>query len=137
MVDAINGANERLNIQEILDIRNVTRDGKTISGELAGKSDKAQFSSIGQLVSTAKAQGASDEDLEAFRIKIMEAIRNGDFDAEAMAQEAPDALKQAAETNGIDLSSALQSMSDDVQARRGTVVPPPPQQSEDESQLLQ
>jgi|GEM_PF-3287355 N-acetylglucosamine kinase-like BadF-type ATPase len=126
MVDAINGSSDRLNIQEILGISSVTRNSQTTAGESTIQSDKAQFSLIGQLVSTAKAQGASDEDLEAFRIKIMEAIKNGNFDAVAMAQEAPDALKQASEETGIDLSSALESMAEEVKSRQGMMMPPPP-----------
>ena len=135
MVDAINGSSERLNIQEILGISSVTRSGQTTAGESALQSDKAQFSLIGQLVSTAKSQGASDEDLEAFRIKIMDAIKNGNFNAEALAQEAPDALKQAAEETGIDLTSALESMAEQVESRQAMrMPPPPPPPAEDESQ---
>jgi len=132
MVDSINSANGTLNIQEILS--NTVRRKENQESETRGLPiDEATLSSIAQIVNGAKEAGATQEDLENFRIKIMEAVQNGTFDAETLAQQAPTAIKEAAEELGIDLTTALKEMAEDIQTR-GAFPPPPPPPSESEDE---
>ena len=54
---------------------------------------------------------------------MAKAVKSGDFDAAEWAENAPEALKQAADKNGIDLKKAFGKFSEHVQS--GGFPPPP------------
>lgn len=131
MVDSINASSGSLNIQEILG--NTMRRKEDQTQEMMPLPiDQMSLSSIAQVVEAAKEAGASQDELEEFRVKIMEAVQNGTFDAETLAKEAPTAMKEAAEELGIDLTSALEGMASDIQTRGAYPPPPPPAEEEDD-----
>ena len=130
MVDSINASSGSLNIQEILG-NTVRRKEDQAQETMPLPIDQMSLSSIAQVVEAAKEAGASQDELEEFRVKIMEAVQNGTFDAETLAKEAPTAMKDAAEELGIDLTSALEGMASDIQTR-GAYPPPPPAEEDDD-----
>lgn len=130
MVDSINASSGSLNIQEILG-NTIRRKEDQAQETMPLPIDQMSLSSIAQVVEAAKEGGASQDELEEFRVKIMESVQNGTFDAETLAKEAPTAMKEAAEELGIDLTSALEGMASDIQTR-GAYPPPPPPPAEEE-----
>jgi len=131
MVDSINASSGSLNIQEILGNTMRRKEDQT-QETMPLPIDQMSLSSIAQVVEAAKEAGASQDELEEFRVKIMEAVQNGTFDAETLAKEAPTAMKDAAEELGIDLTSALEGMASDIQTRGAYPPPPPPAEEEDD-----
>ncbi|MDF2176768.1 hypothetical protein P2G88_00705 [Aliiglaciecola sp. CAU 1673] len=58
-----------------------------------------------------------DPEIRDFLQSIREASDSGEFDAQALAEQAPDSLKSYAEENGIDLASMFQKKHDAHQER--------------------
>lgn len=82
----------------------------------------------------AKLQGAisgmseTDQDeMETFRLELTAAVEDGTFDAESLAEEAPEALVSFAEENGLELTEMLEEMAEGIEsASNATYAPPPP-----------
>jgi hypothetical protein len=67
------------------------------------------------------------EEMMAFHETMMEAVKNGTFDAAEMAADAPEPLKTFAEENGIDLTEMLEKDASMMKNRpNGPGGPPPP-----------
>ncbi|MBN1850579.1 MAG: hypothetical protein JW932_18565 [Deltaproteobacteria bacterium] len=73
------------------------------------------FGGAGDLVS--QLSDDEKEEMHTFHEEMMEAVKDGTFDASEMAANAPDALKSFAEENGIDLETLLEEQ---------VSAPPPP-----------
>ena len=85
-------------------------------------SEKMDISKIGKFRNTvSQLSDEEKEEMRAFREEMMDAVKNGTFDASEMAANAPDALKSFAEENGIDLETMLED-----QASAPPPPPPPP-----------
>ncbi len=104
--------------------------------------DMMETTQMGSLLSSLSEM---DEDtassIQDFGEKVAESIRSGTFDAEALAESAPEELIQLAEEQGIDLSEALaelftqaQQMKDSMGYGHPQGPPPPPPMNEDETQ---
>ena len=61
------------------------------------------------------------EEMKAFGDELRDAMRSGDFDAEALAEKAPDFLKEKAEEQGVDLASLLSEEQERFDATRAVV----------------
>jgi hypothetical protein len=57
-------------------------------------------------------QASSDPEVSEFLQTVRDASINGTFDAKALAEQAPDALKMAAEEHGMDLAELFQRKHD-------------------------
>ena len=88
--------------------------------------ENVQISSIGTLMSAVSQMSGEDKSsIKSFMDEIKEATETGSFDASGMAEEAPEALQEYAEENGIDLTELVQDLSDASQ-NSGVYGPPPP-----------
>lgn len=58
----------------------------------------------------------SRAEMEAFHETVMAAIDSGEFDAEALAEEAPQALKDLAEAQGTDVASMLEGLPEKMES---------------------
>ncbi len=67
--------------------------------------DSVNVSSMGQMMSNLSE--ADTKEMQEFKAEIAESIKSGDFDATAMAENAPEALKTFAAENDIELDSML------------------------------
>ncbi len=63
-------------------------------------------------------------EMKAFHEELMEAVKNGTFDASEMAASAPESLVSLSEETGIDLEQMIEDMASGPQGKRGA--PPPP-----------
>ncbi|MBV1911982.1 MAG: hypothetical protein KUG78_22015 [Kangiellaceae bacterium] len=79
----------------------------------SGSDDKVNVSSIAQLLSGLTATERAE--MKDFRQQMMESVRSGNFDGETMAANAPQALTDFAETNGVELSHMLEKMAGRIQ----------------------
>lgn len=83
---------------------------------------KSDISPLGKLFSKMEQlEESAQSDLKQFHESVLESLKKGQFDAQALADNAPDSVKQAAEDAGIDLYSALKDMSENLPP-----APPPP-----------
>lgn len=64
-------------------------------------------------------------ELKAFHDEVMEAVKNGTFDASEMAENAPESLTQFAEENGLDVEQMIEGMAQGPQGHKGPPPPPP------------
>jgi hypothetical protein len=81
------------------------------------------ISLAGKLMSMISEMSEEDKaEMFAFHQQMHQAIESGTFDAEEMAEEAPEALKAFAEQNGIDLEEMLTTMAERGRPHGG---PPP------------
>ncbi len=67
--------------------------------------DSVNVSSMGQMMSNLSE--ADTKEMQEFKAEIAESIKSGDFDATALAENAPEALKTFAAENDIELDSML------------------------------
>ena len=58
------------------------------------------------------------EEMKAFRETMRDALRNDEFDAESMADQAPEFLKEKAGEQGVDLASLLSDAQEKFDAMR-------------------
>lgn len=93
-----------------------TRFPETLDISALGKSRNA----ISQMSDEEKAE------MRVFHEEMMEAVKNGTFDASTMAANAPDALKSFAEENGVDLETMMEDQAFMMQNMANTQGPPPP-----------
>ncbi len=69
------------------------------------------ISCAGKLMETFAGMSENDkQEMDDFRETMMDVIKSGSFDAETMAENAPEQLKSFAEENGIDLEEMLTAM---------------------------
>jgi hypothetical protein len=79
-----------------------------------------------QLSNAISGLSEDEEDaIDQFQQQILDAIKNGTFDAAQAAEEAPEALQAYAAENRIDLEAMLQDMADHAPTGQGTMPPPP------------
>lgn len=88
----------------------------------------AGFSGAGMMMGM---DSSSQAEMSDFHDTVMSAIESGKFDAEALAEEAPQALKDLAESQGEDLATMLEQMPQKMQemgamGQMGGMPPPPP-----------
>lgn len=106
-------------------------DGKRPPG------DMLQMTELGELMRDT--EGLTEEEkveLMEFGQTLFESIRNGEFDAATLAENAPEALKELAEEHGIDLTAALTELAEDVESRQANGMPPgPPPEGAGDSDL--
>jgi hypothetical protein len=91
--------------------------------------DNTQISSIGSLMNAISQMSQDDQDsIKSFLDNLKSSVQNGTFDASTAAEEAPDALKQYAEDNGIDLTDLVQELANGATGAKNSGVygPPPP-----------
>jgi len=73
--------------------------------------DNFKFTGMGSLLSSVRNLGEEDQQsVQDYMKTVFDSIRNGSFDATSLAENAPGALKQLADDQGIDLVSALKEM---------------------------
>lgn len=93
----------------------------------AGSSDDISISTAGMLRNAIEDMSESDQtEMESFRQTLTESVENGSFDAATLAEDAPEALVEFAEENGLELTDMLQEMADGIEAANNTYAPPPP-----------
>jgi hypothetical protein len=91
----------------------------------SSRSESLDISVLGKLRSAIS--GMSDEEkeeIQSFHEAMMEAVKNGTFDASEMAASTPESLKSFAEENGVDLEGVLEA--DASRMKSGAAPPGPP-----------
>ncbi|MCF6283260.1 MAG: hypothetical protein L3J28_13845 [Candidatus Polarisedimenticolaceae bacterium] len=79
----------------------------------ASSGEDAQLSPMGQMMSMLSSMDSEGlEQMRDFRGEVSAAVKSGEFDAEALAGEAPGELKAFAEENGVDLTAMVTQMAD-------------------------
>jgi hypothetical protein len=90
-------------------------------------SERLEISLAGKLGSAISQMTDEErEEMRVFHKEMMDAVKNGTFDASEMAANAPDVLKSFAEENGVDLESMLEDQASMMQNMATTQGPPPP-----------
>lgn len=73
--------------------------------------DDFKLSGMGQILNSVKeTESASKEEVKSYMDSIMEALKNGTFNAAELAEDAPAWLVEAAEESGVNLEDALNDM---------------------------
>lgn len=85
------------------------------TGNMKGRNpdNDADISSLGMM--TQRPANISEEgqaEMQAFRKQIMQSSRTGEFNAEALAEQAPDELKAYADEMGVELTSMLTQLNE-------------------------
>ncbi|MFH0882261.1 MAG: hypothetical protein V2A56_04675 [bacterium] len=89
--------------------------------------DMFETSGMGSLLSSVQNLDESDQqNVQDYLKSIFDSIRDGTFDAAALADNAPDALKQLADEQGIDLESAIKEMAQKIEEMKAQGPPPGP-----------
>jgi hypothetical protein len=89
--------------------------------------DMFQASGMGSLMSEVQNLNEDDQQsIQDYLKSIFDSIRNGTFDAATLADNAPDALKQLANEQGIDLESAIKEMAQKIEEMKAQGPPPGP-----------
>ncbi|MGD9263539.1 MAG: hypothetical protein PVG88_04295 [Methyloceanibacter sp.] len=82
----------------------------------------AGISPLGMMASQASALNADERaQAQAFRDEMRTAMRGGSFDPAAMAEKAPDFMKDRAEQKGVSLTAAFQQIEDRVSNLRNNI----------------
>lgn len=86
-------------------------------------------------------------EMQDFRTQMVGSIKNGEFDAATMAEDAPESVKAFAKENGIDLTAKLEQISEkmvhigqmkgNMQHQDMNTIPGYPQESASISSLLE
>lgn len=81
--------------------------------QMASGDEDAQLSPMGQMMSKLSGMGSEGlEQMRDFRGQVNAAVKSGEFDAEALAEQAPGELQAFADENGIDLTAMVTQMAD-------------------------
>ena len=90
--------------------------GSFEAGGLADRmGERLSVSPLGQFLSGGTELTADQQaQVDAFRSEMRGSLQSGDFDPAAMAERAPDFLKQRAEENGTSLTAAFEQLGDRV-----------------------
>lgn len=102
-----------------------------------GNGENMDISGSGKIMNAISQMSEEEKsEIRAFHEEMMEAAKDGTFDASEMAANAPESLVELSEETGFDLEQMIENMASGPQGKRGAPPPPPPMMgAQDESQL--
>jgi len=88
--------------------------------------DILSVTDMGSLLSeTSSLTEEEQEEVKEWFAEVMGSIKSGNYDAEALAESAPEALKNLAAEEGIDLAGAITETADTLEQLKPPEGPPP------------
>ena len=92
-------------------------DEKSNNKPSAKAGDSIQMSPFAELMRNGTLSSSDMQQMFDFGKEVFDSVQNGTFDANALAADAPDALKQLASKNGMSVTDLLKQMKSDIQTR--------------------
>ena len=117
----INSYSSSFDLSSISRLANSSSTSSSSTSSSSSSQSTTELSNIGQLMSQFSSMSTEEkQEADDFRDTVLAAMESGDFDAAALAEEAPESLVALAEETGMDLEELVNEIAS------GTPPPPPP-----------